>query len=200
MSKNQNVPINLSSLSKDSAGAHSPAGPRGMTPRPGQTVCGDIDMRIDRNGAWFHHGSPIGRKELVKLFASVLRRDDDGDYWLITPAEMARIEVEDAPFMAVKLTTSGDGADQILSLRTNLDATVTVDSDHPIRVDMDPDTGEPSPYVVLDGAVEAKISRAVYYELVSMGVENNHNSDLLGVWSSGIFFSLGSLGHLDAEA
>jgi hypothetical protein len=102
--------------------------------------------------------------------------------------------------MAVKLTTSGDGADQILSLRTNVDATVTVDSDHPIRVDMDPDTGEPSPYVVLDGAVEAKISRAVYYELVSMGVENNHNSDLLGVWSSGIFFSLGSLGHLDAEA
>jgi len=171
-----------------------------MTPRPGQTVCGDIDMRIDRNGAWFHHGSPIGRKELVKLFASVLRRDDDGDYWLITPAEMARIEVEDAPFMAVKLTTSGDGADQILSLRTNVDATVTVDSDHPIRVDMDPDTGEPSPYVVLDDAVEAKISRAVYYELVSMGVENNHNSDLLGVWSSGIFFSLGSLGHLDAEA
>jgi len=164
-----------------------------MTPRPGQVVCGDIDMRIGRNGTWYHRGSPIGRKELVRLFASVLRRDDDGDYWLITPAEMARITVEDAPFMAVELTASGDGADQILSFRTNVDAMVTVDGSHPIRVDMDSGTGEPSPYVVLDGAIEAKIARAVYYELVSLGVEKNHDGDILGVWSSGVFFPLGHL-------
>jgi len=124
-----------------------------MTPKPGQTVCGDIDMRIDRNGTWYHQGSPIGRKELVRLFAGVLRRDDGGDYWLITPAEMARIEVEDAPFLAVELTASGAGQEQVLSLRTNIDAVVTVDEDHSIRVDMDSETGRPSPYVVLDGGI-----------------------------------------------
>ncbi len=150
-------------------------------------------MRIDRNGTWYHQGSPIGRKELVRLFAGVLRRDDGGDYWLITPAEMARIKVEDAPFLAVELTVSGVGAQQIISFRTNVDAVVTVDGDHPIRVDMDPETGRPSPYVVMDGAVEAKIARAVYYELVSLGVEKNHGGGLLGVWSSGVFFSLGQL-------
>lgn len=150
-------------------------------------------MRIDRNGTWYHQGSPIGRKELVRLFAGVLRRDDDGDYWLITPAEMARIEVEDAPFLAVELTATGDGADQVLSLRTNVDAVVTVDADHPIRVDMNPETGAPAPYAILDGGIEAKIARAVYYELVSLGVEKNHGGDLLGVWSSGVFFPLGNL-------
>ena len=197
MSNNKNVPINLSSLSGASSGTPPPTGPKGMTPRPGQTLCGDIDMRIDRNGTWFHKGSPIGRKELVRLFATVLRRDDDGDYWLITPAEMARITVEDAPFMAVELTVTGDGHKQILSLRTNLDAMVTVDETHPIRVDMDSDTFEPSPYVVLGGGVEAKITRAVYYELVALGVEKNHSDGLLGVWSSGKFFALG---HLEGKA
>ena len=154
-------------------------------------------MRIDRNGTWYHQGSPIGRKELVRLFSTVLRRDDDGEYWLITPAEMARIEVEDAPFLAVELTASGDGPKQILSLRTNVDAIVTVDADHPIRVDIDPGTGAPAPYVILDGGIEAKIARAVYYELVALGVENKQDAALLGVWSNGVFFTLG---HLDAKA
>jgi hypothetical protein len=157
-------------------------------------VCGDIDMRIDRNGVWFHQGSPIGRQELVRLFAGVLRRDDDGDYWLITPAEMARIKVEDAPFLAVEMTVTGDGPDQVLALRTNVDAVVNIDEDHPLRIDTDPGTDAPMPYVVLDGGVEAKITRAVYYELVALGVEKNQGSGLLGVWSSGVFFALGQVG------
>jgi len=191
MNKNGNEPINLSSLSGNSR--VSAAAPKGLAPKPGQTVCGDIDMRIDRDGVWFHQGSPLGRKELVRLFASVLRRDEDGDYWLVTPAEMARIEVEDAPFLAVELTASGDGAGQVLALRTNVDATVTVDAEHPIRVDIDPETQTPAPYVVLDGGVEAKIARPVYYELVSLGREKNHGAGPFGVWSSGVFFALGSL-------
>ena len=175
-------------------------------------VCGDLDMRISRDGVWHYNGSPIGRKELVALFASVLRRDDAGDYWLITPAEMGRIEVEDTPFLAVELTREGDGGTQVLKFRTNVDAMVTVDKDHPIRVDMDPKTGNPSPYLVMDGGVEARITRAVYYELVSMGEEKNSKSradgtirddafadknsggeNVFGVQSSGAFFSLGKL-------
>jgi hypothetical protein len=151
-------------------------------------------MRIDRNGVWYHQGSPIGRKELVRLFSTVLRRDEAGDYWLITPAEIGRIEVEDAPFMAIELITSGTGADQIISLRTNVDKIVTVDGDNPIRCDIEPETGEPSPYLVMDGGVEARIARAVYYELVALGAEEEHNGETsFGIRSSGVFFTLGKL-------
>ena len=129
----------------------------------------------------------------------LLRRDEAGDYWLITPAEAGRIEVEDAPFMAVELTLTGDGPDQVISLRTNVDKNVTVDKDHPIRVDFDPETGDPTPYVVLGGGIEARIARAVYYELVSLGQEKKgteekgHEEKTFGVWSSGVFFPLGRL-------
>ncbi len=206
MSKNTNEPISLSSLPGSpvpgaSQGASPGAlqGPKGLTLKPGQTVCGDLDMRIDLNGVWYYQGSPIGRKELVRLFSTVLRRDQAGDYWLITPAEAGRIEVEDAPFMAVELTLTGDGPDQVISLRTNVDKNVTVDKDHPIRVDFDPETGDPTPYVVLGGGIEARIARAVYYELVSLGQEKKgteekgHEDKTFGVWSSGVFFPLGRL-------
>jgi len=202
MNKNANKPISLSSLpgfraSREPKGDPSP--PKGLTLRPGQVVCGDLDMRIDRNGVWHYHGSPIGRKELVRLFSTVLRRDEAGDYWLITPAEVARIEVEDAPFQAVELSLRGSGADQVISFRTNVDHIVTVDADHPIRVDFDPETGDPTPYVVLDGGLEARISRSVYYELVSLGQEKKgqevkgDGEKSFGVWSTGHFFALGKL-------
>ena len=194
MSKNKNEPINFLSLSSAHTGASKPPLPRGIIPKSGQVICGNIDMYIDRNGNWYHQGSPIGRIELVRLFASVLKRDDDGNYWLITPAEMARIAVEDAPFLAVELFRTGDGTKQSLSLRTNLDAIITIDERHPIRITINYDTGEPTPYVVLDGTIEAKISRAVYYELVSLCVEKHHGSEILGVWSEEIFFPFGSLG------
>jgi uncharacterized protein len=174
------------------------AGPKGYSPRPGQVICGELDMRIDRNGVWHYQGSPIGREALVRLFATVLRRDEAGDYWLITPAEIGRIEVEDAPFLAVGLDRTGQGRDQKLTLRTNVGKTVAVDADHPIRVDVAPDTGEPAPYVVMDGGVEARLSRAVFYELVDLGREQTIGGEtLFGVWSGGAFFALG---RLEAEA
>lgn len=188
MSKNANDPRSLSPGPDPAA-----EGPKGITPRPGQTLCGDLDMRIDRNGVWYYHGSPIGRKKLVRLFSTVLRRDDAGDYWLITPAELGRIEVEDAPFMAVELITTGDGADQIITFRTNVDTFVSADEDHPIRVDIDPDTGEPSPYVVMDGRLEARLTRSVYYDLVGLGTEEKIDAERsFGVWSGGAFFALGN--------
>src|SRR6202008_2518570 len=109
--------------------------------------CGDLEMRIARNGTWYYRGSPIGRPSLVKLFASVLRREADGSYWLQTPAERGRIEVEDAPFVAVELDWSGDGRQQILSFRTNVDQVVTAGPEHPIRVSHDILTCEPTPYI-----------------------------------------------------
>ena len=151
-------------------------------------------MRIARDGTWFYHGSPIGRKPLVKLFASVLSRDEEGVYWLTTPVAKGRVEVDDAPFLAVELTVSGEGRDQALAFRTTLDDAVTADEDHPLRVVLDPATGEPSPYVLVRGRLEALISRSVFYELVALGVERVVDGEtLFGVWSAGSFFPMGRL-------
>ncbi len=150
--------------------------------------CGDIDMRIARDGGWFYHGSPIGRKPLVKLFASVLSRDEAGDYWLTTPAERCRIRVDDAPFIAIDMTASGAGEAQTVSFTTNVDDVVIAGPDHPIRVQHDHETGSPLPYLLVRGKLEALIARPVYYRLVDIAVERG---DELGVWSNGVFFSLG---------
>lgn len=159
-----------------------------------QMFCGDIDIRIARDGTWFHEGSPIGRKPLVKLFAGVMERDEAGDYWLVTPVERARIRVEDAPFLAVELTVEGRGRDQRLTFRTNVDDHVTADARHPIRVAMCGPRDEPAPYVLVRGRLEAKIARAVYYQLVDLGVEEVvEGRRLLGVWSAGAFFPVGPL-------
>ncbi len=180
--------------------AASMGGDSGESPAPGTDgqrspeLCGDLDMRIARDGTWFYHGSPIGRKPLVRLFASVLSRDDDGDYWLTTPAERGRIEVEDAPFIAVELTVSGSGRAQSLRFRTGIDDEVTADADHPIRVSHDPASGEPAPYVLVRDRLEALIARAVFYQLVEHGVEEDVDGDhLYGVWSEGCFFPIGKL-------
>ena len=155
-------------------------------------VCGDLDMRIGRDGTWFYHGSPIGRKRLVKLFASVLTRDADGLYWLVTPVEKGRVEVDDAPFVAVALTATGEGEAQTLTFRTNLDDAVRADAEHPIRVVENPETGEPSPYLRVRGRLEALIARPVFYELVERAVERQEaGRAVLGVWSAGSFFPLG---------
>lgn len=163
-------------------------------PDRGRIFCGDIDIRIDRNGVWYYGGSPIGRKEMVCLFASVLNRDDLGDYWLITPAEMARIRVEDAPFLAVEMAVQGSGPAQTLSFRTNVDEWVTADAAHPLRIETDPVTGEPSPYILVRPGLEARLTRAVFYELVGRGIEERENGkDVYGVWSSERFFPIGTL-------
>lgn len=162
----------------------NPAAP-GKTPEPRQ-----YDIRIARDGTWFHQGGPIKRMALVKLFATVLRRDQAGDFWLVTPVERGRIEVEDAPFVAVELHTQGEGKARMLRLRTNLDQWVSVGSDHPIRVAEDPDTGEPAPYVLVRDNLEALIGRAVFYELAELA-QTQPGGAMLGVWSAGAFFALG---------
>jgi hypothetical protein len=159
----------------------------------GPQLCGDLDMRIGRDGTWFYHGSPIGRNRLVKLFAGVLRRDSEGVYWLETPVEKGRVEVDDAPFVAVELTVSGAGEGQDLRFRTNLDDVVTAGADHPIHITFDPTTGEPSPYIHLRDGLDALIARPVYYELVALGEEETVAGErLYGVWSQGHFFPLGT--------
>jgi len=167
----------------------------------GRTNCGDIDIRIAADGTWFHEGTPFGRIELVKLFAGVLTRDRAGAYWLVTPAEMARIRVDDAPFVAVEMTVRGTGSEQVLTFRTNIDETIICDDRHPIRVETNPRTGEPSPYVTVRKRMEARIVRAVYYDLVSAGTEEKvNNESVFGVWSAGTFFSLGKLDDPERQA
>ena len=166
--------------------------------RPPRTECGDLPFVIKRDGTWLYRGSPIGRKELVCLFSSVLRRDAAGDYWLETPAERGRIQVEDTPWTAVEMDWTGNGRDQVLSFRTNVDQVVTAGPDHPIRVQHHCLTCEPTPYLMIRGEhgcpLEARIGRAVYYELVALAVPGLHEGrEVLGVWSSGRFFSLGDL-------
>ena len=159
--------------------------------------CGDLPFLIRRDGSWLYRGSPIPRKELVCLFASVLRRDAEGAWWLRTPAERGRIEVEDAPFIAVEMEWAGDGRRQTLSFRTNTDQVITAGPDHPLRVSHDVLTSEPTPYILVrpgDGehGIEARVNRAVYYELVALAVPEYVGVHLmLGVWSSGQFFPLG---------
>jgi hypothetical protein len=156
--------------------------------------CGVFDIRINRDGLWFYHGTPIGRRELVKLFASVLRRDSEGRFLLETPAEKGVIEVEDAPFLAVELSVEGAGRSRKLIFRTNIDENVVADADHPLRVVMDPRTGEPNPYVMVRDGLEARLARPVYYELVELGDEETINGETqFGVWSAGTFFILGTL-------
>ena len=137
--------------------------------------CGDLPFLIRRDGTWLYRGSPIGRKELVCLFATVLQARGRRRFWLETPAERGRIEVEDAPFVAVELDWTGDGRDQVLSFRTNVDQVVTAGPEHPIRVAHDLLTCEPTPYILVRAgagrlAIEARINRAVYYELVALAV------------------------------
>jgi len=172
------------------------SGPPGDS-SPNQQFCGDIDMRIARDGTWFYHGSPIGRTQLVKLFSTVLKRDSIGDYWLETPVEKCRIQVEDAPFLAVEMVVEGTGVNQRLQFRTNVDDNLIAGPDNPIRVEIDPDSDEPSPYLLVRGALEALIARAVFYDLVELAVEEECDGERqFGVWSDGVFFPLGDPGEI----
>jgi hypothetical protein len=163
--------------------------------------CGDLPFLIQRDGTWQYRGSPIGRKELVCLFSSVLKRDADGGFWLETPAERGRIQVEDTPWVAVELDWSrcGKGKHQCLTFRTNVDQVVTAGAEHPIRVAHNALTCEPIPYIHIrdglgDHPLEARIGRAVYYELVALAVPGCvAGRKQLGVWSSGVFFPLGDM-------
>ena len=148
--------------------------------------CGDLDMEIKRDGTWFYLGTPIGRFELVKLFSSILKMED-GKYFLVTPVEKVGIRVEDAPFVAVDFEVAGDGAAQSLTFETHVRDFTTASPETPIRVHLDPKTGEPSPYVMVRAGLEALIDRKSFYRLVELGV---HREGWFGLWSEGQFFPL----------
>ena len=154
---------------------------------PGQ----DYQIRIARDGTWYYRGSAINRMPLVKLFASVLRREDDGSYWLATPVERGRIEVEDAPFVAVELAGEGSGRSRQLAFRTNLDDWVSLGPSNPLRLALEAASQEPRPYVLVRDGLEARILRSVYYHLVEEGVwEEQEGEERFGVWSNNRFFPL----------
>lgn len=161
------------------------------------TLCGDIDLRINRDGTWFYHGSPIGRKPLVKLFSTVLRRDENGEYWLQTPVEKARIQVEDAPFVAVEMVVEGSGADQNLRFRTNVDDWVMASEQHPLWLAESVD-GELAPYLHVRDRLDALIARSVYYDLVELA-EPDPTGGSWRVRSGGTWLPLGSFGPIDDE-
>jgi len=147
---------------------------------------GPSDMVIARDGSWFHQGGRINRPTMVKLFSSILRREDDGSYVLVTPGEKLDIIVEDAPFIAVEVKSEGKGADRSLAFRLNTDDLVIAGSTNPIRV-VNRDDG-PHPYVMVRGGMEALIARPVYYELAELAV--SEGAEPLGLWSGGAFFAL----------
>lgn len=153
--------------------------------------CGDIDMRIKRDGSWWHEGVRITRDRLVRLFASILRKDADGIY-LVTPHEKVIVHVEDAPFIAIRIDKAGEGDDQHLVVTTNVGDVFTVDATHPIRVETDADTQEPAPYVEVRAGLEARIARAPFYELVEWA-EMMPDGVSLGVRSDGVTFALGTI-------
>ena len=131
--------------------------------------CGDLDMEIKRDGTWFYLGTPIGRMPLVQLFSTVLRKDDDGKTYLVTPVEKVGIRVEDAPFVAVEVDATGEGSAQVLTFRTNVGDVVEAGPDHPLRFEIVGENHELKPYLAVRGRLEALVSRAVMYDLVERG-------------------------------
>ncbi|MCY1327516.1 hypothetical protein D9M71_52950 [compost metagenome] len=153
--------------------------------------CGDIEMRVARDGTWYYLGTPIGRKPMVKLFSSIIRRDGD-DYFLVTPVEKVGITVDDAPFVAVTLAVEGEGEQQVLRFTTNVEDEVEAGEANPLRIEFDPQTEEPAPYVLVRANLEALIHRNVFYQLVELAVPRMlDGQEWLGVWSGGQFFKLG---------
>ncbi len=155
--------------------------------------CGEIDMRIARDGTWFYLGTPIGRPALVRLFSTILRREPDGSYVLVTPVEKVGLKVDDVPFIAVRVDVEGDGLDQRLRFLTNVGDDVVAGSDHHLRVSHR-NGDEPQPYVHVRGGLEARLSRPVFYELVNIAEERRDASGKreLFVLSNGQTFALGS--------
>lgn len=152
--------------------------------------CGDIDMRIARDGSWHYLGTPIGRPAMVRLFSTILRRDGDA-YFLVTPVEKVGIQVDDAPFVAVDMHAEGEGEVQCLRFVTNVEDEVLAGCEHPLRFALDAQSGEPSPYLHVRANLEALIHRNVFYRLVELAVPREIDGQpWLGVWSAGVFFPI----------
>ncbi len=159
--------------------------------------CGDIDMEIRRDGTWFYEGTPIGRKPLVRLFSTILKREGDR-YFLVTPVEKVGIRVVDAPFVAVDLTPRGTGPDQSVTFTTNVGDTAVAGPDNVLRVDRDAG-GEPSPYIHIRAGLDALIDRKSFYRLVDLGEAHDvDGTEMFGIWSSGTFFPIIPVAELEA--
>jgi hypothetical protein len=183
-------------------GAALGAGKPGKGPPPVERwnppFCGDIDMRIDAEGNWFYAGTPIGRPGLVKLFASVLRRDPER-YVLVTPVERVGIAVAEVPFMAVEMAQSGTGPDRQLAFRTNVDDLVDIGTDHPLRFETDEAEGV-KPYVLVRGGLWARVTRALTYDLVDLGEEREVDGiATFGVAVAGAFYPIAPGGDLNLD-
>ena len=149
--------------------------------------CGDLDLRIAADGTWFYSGTPIGRPALVRLFASVLRKDPDR-YVLVTPIERVGITVEDVPFLAVAMEVEGEGADRVVAFRTNVDDLVEVGPEHPLRFEAD-ETGAVKPYVLVRGGLWARVTRALAYDLIELGEDRSEGDEAdFGVVIRGAFY------------
>jgi hypothetical protein len=171
----------LEALLKEQAGDRLPPVERWNPP-----YCGDIGLAIRRDGMWTYQNSPIGRKPLVRLFSRVLRRDEDGRFYLVTPVEKVDVAVEDAPFLAVEMDVSGSGQKQALVFRTNVDDVVACGPEHPLRFEVVEGSGGLKPYLLVRGRLEALVTRAVYYDLVELAVTDEQGR--LGIWSNGHFY------------
>ncbi|MGQ0611068.1 MAG: DUF1285 domain-containing protein [Paracoccaceae bacterium] len=180
--------------SADALAKAASAASKGRGPAPvhlwNPPFCGDLDIRIARDGLWYYLGTPIGRAPLVKLFANILKREGDR-YFLVTPVEKVGITVDDAPLFAVDFAAEGTGRDQILRLVTKTEDEVTVDAAHALRIARDPVTQEPSPYVHIRAGLEARIDRKTFYRLIDLGAhEMRDGARWFGLWSSGVFFPI----------
>ncbi len=182
------------------ADAARAAGKGGLPPveRWNPEFCGDLDIRIASDGTWFYMGSPIGRKALVKLFSSVLRKDEDQKTYLVTPVEKIGITVDDAPFLAVEMAVEGEGRHQRIGFRTHVDDFVEVDAAHPLRFATEAGSGGLKPYVLVRGRLEALVVRSVFYDLVALGADHEIDGErMFGVWSCGRFFAMAPSNALD---
>ena len=164
--------------------------------------CGDMDMVVARDGTWIHEGKPIRRAALVELFASVLKIADDGEYYLVTPVEKVRIQVEDCPFVALDMDVQGEGSQQRLIFTTNIGEKVVASEEHLLTIQVDPDSGEPHPSIHVRSGLNALINRAVFYRLVDLAVPGEAESGLsaMGIWSDGQFFALDERGSMQPKA
>lgn len=152
---------------------------------------GELDMHIARDGTWYHEGGPVTRLALAQLFSGILRLEDDGRYYLVTPVEKWAIRVDDAPFVAVRMEVRGQGSEQRLHFFTSLEHEVVAGADHPVTVSVDPQTGEPSPYVLLRDNLQALIHRNVFYQMVELAQDHEVAGQARpGVWSDGNFFPI----------
>src|SRR6185437_14036425 len=182
------LPFGLASLQSELAAARKL--PPVETWNPAH--CGEIDIRIARDGTWFHQGAPIWRPELVRLFSTILRKEADA-YYLVTPMEKMLIVVEDVPFLAVLLDVRGLKEEQRLLFSTNVGDRVVAGTDHRIRMEITPAGKAPSPYIRVRSGLDARISRSVFYQLAEMTVAGVREFEgQLGVWSSDLFFPLGA--------